>query len=912
MGNHRMTLTTAVIALLLTTSFLAVTATVLETVSAYTLRGPILISGDADFTAANGVTGGSGTASDPYIIEGWEIDAPTAHGIQILDTNAHFAIRNCYVHDCGIGWGAICLFGCANGIVTGNTCSNNGCGLYLDLSGNNIPRDNTLNNNDCSNNKYLGIWFFNARDNTLTNNNCSGNQFGIMLTSSGNNSLSGNNCSLNVYCGMDVFLSDNNTLRNNTCSGSDSGIYLDSSCNNTLTGNNCSGNGYGIDLSSSSDNTLTGNNCSDNYYGINLSYSSNNTMSENNCSGNYWCGIRLARSSNNTMSDNNCPDNDLGIFVYSWSNHNDLSNNNCSYNYYGISLSLSSNNTLSGNDCWCNSDGIHLAESGSNILGNNNCSYNYYGIELSYSDNNTLSGSNCTSNDYHGIWLSSSSNNTLGNNTCSSSDACGILLFSSGNNTLSDNTCSGNAYGTFLSGSDNNTLRGNTCSGNGNGMHLSSSNNNTLCGNNVSSNGPTGVYLTDSTGTTVYHNIFFDNAVSHAFDTSEGKNLWNASYPTGGNYWDDYTGVDEFSGPDQDQPGPDGIGDTPYLIGADSIDYYPLMEPPNRPLIAAFTVFPSTGYVNTVFSVDASSSSDAEDDLSVLEVRWDWESDGVWDTSWTVVKTDTHQYSVEGTHSIKLEVRDTLGLVDSTTRQVTVVPDDVPPVADAGPEQTVDAGILVTFDGSDSSDNIGIASYTWTFVDGTGKELYGVNPIYTFGSPGEYTVTLDVADDAGNHDTDTVVITVLGLNDPPVADAGTDQRVTVGETVTFDGSGSSDDVGIENYTWTFTYDGEEREIYGTGPTFTFDTAGTYTVTLTVMDAQGETDTDTVEMTVEEEEEEQEEDGKSFLETYGLPLGIIVALAVIALVLFFVLRGRKGGKAPTSLEEPPATEPKSQD
>ena len=86
MSSFRTILTAAALAFLLTTSFLIVAVTVPETVSAYTVHDPIHIDGDADFTAANGVTGGSGTASDPYIIEGWDIDATTAHGIWIEET----------------------------------------------------------------------------------------------------------------------------------------------------------------------------------------------------------------------------------------------------------------------------------------------------------------------------------------------------------------------------------------------------------------------------------------------------------------------------------------------------------------------------------------------------------------------------------------------------------------------------------------------------------------------------------------------------------------------------------------------------------------------------------------------------------------------------------------------------------
>jgi len=56
--------------------------------------------------------------------------------------------------------------------------------------------------------------------------------------------------------------------------------------------------------------------------------------------------------------------------------------------------------------------------------------------------------------------------------------------------------------------------------------------------------------------------------------------IWNITYPYGGNYWSDYWGDDLYSGPNQDIPGPDGIGDIPYEIPCEhGIDYYPLMHP---------------------------------------------------------------------------------------------------------------------------------------------------------------------------------------------------------------------------------------------------------------------------------------------------------------------------------------------
>ena len=71
---------------------------------AYTERGPIEIVGDGDFTSENGVVSGRGTPDDPYIIEGWEINATWSTGIKIANTRAYFIIRNCYIYSSGPDW----------------------------------------------------------------------------------------------------------------------------------------------------------------------------------------------------------------------------------------------------------------------------------------------------------------------------------------------------------------------------------------------------------------------------------------------------------------------------------------------------------------------------------------------------------------------------------------------------------------------------------------------------------------------------------------------------------------------------------------------------------------------------------------------------------------------------------------
>ena len=77
----------------------------------------------------------------------------------------------------------------------------------------------------------------------------------------------------------------------------------------------------------------------------------------------------------------------------------------------------------------------------------------------------------------------------------------------------------------------------------------------------------------------------------------------------------------------------------------------------------------------------------------------------------------------------------------------------------------------------------------------------------------------------------------------PIADAGPDRTVALGQTVPFDGSDSSDDVGIVEWEWSLTYAGQSLRFGGEYALFTFERAGRYQVTLTVYDAAGNMDID---------------------------------------------------------------------
>jgi len=172
------------------------------------------------------------------------------------------------------------------------------------------------------------------------------------------------------------------------------------------------------------------------------------------------------------------------------------------------------------------------------------------------------------------------------------------------------------------------------------------------------------------------------------------------------------------------------------------------------------------------------------------------------------------------------------------------------PVADAGGNRSVIAGAKIMLNGSSSTDDIGITNYTWAFDDNGPRVFYGAIVYYTFWSPGNYSVTLNVTDGDDNWDTDTIIVTVRPDIFPPLAVPRAPNDVQVGTLVTLNGSTSRDVGGsIVNYTWNFTYANEQVKLYGPVVSFWFNETGKYRVWLTVTDGGGNSDSKYTNVTV---------------------------------------------------------------
>ena len=233
--------------------------------------------------------------------------------------------------------------------------------------------------------------------------------------------------------------------------------------------------------------------------------------------------------------------------------------------FYGIVLGHSSNNSIVGNNIANNQDGIRLSYSSNNNIVGNNIANNVDGIRLDSSSNNNIGGNNIVANYLDGIWLDLSSNNNIVGNSITATHVDGICLDTS----------------------TNNNIVGNNIANNWNGIWLDSSSNNNIFRNNMTANHGHGICLNTSTNNNIFHNNFIDNAAQVYLERSYG-NAWDDDYPSGGNYWDNYTDVDNYSGPYQNETGSDGIWDHPYVIDENNIDRYPLSSPLNMTVFHSF------------------------------------------------------------------------------------------------------------------------------------------------------------------------------------------------------------------------------------------------------------------------------------------------------------------------------------
>ena len=252
-----------------------------------------------------------------------------------------------------------------------------------------------------------------------------------------------------------------------------------------------------------------------------------------------------------------------------------------------------------------------------------------------------------------------------------------------------------------------------------------------------------------------------------------------------------------------------------------------------------------SGQIDTTLTLDGSGSSDVDGDL--LTYHWNLLSQPTGSTA-TLTNPATVNPTLTldqiGDYTVQLVVND--GTANSSPDTVALSTLNSVPMAEAGSDQNATVGTVVHLDGSQSSDADGNPlSYQWgltTRPNGSGATLSdptNVQTSFSIDQPGTYVAQLIVNDGFASSAPDTVTISTL--NNKPVAQAGADQSGELGQTVTLDGSGSSD---VDGDSLTYQWSLLSKPVGSTAtlvnpttvmPSLTLDQAGIYIAQLIVHD-----------------------------------------------------------------------------
>jgi parallel beta-helix repeat protein len=476
------------------------------------VHAPILINGNNGFTADNGVTGGSGTSSDPYLIDNWLIST-TGSGIEIDNTNVFFVMTNISIQGMGRPATAIVFSNVTNGKLTNSIMQ----GFFEGVSS--VSSSQITLSEDSYVDVYQAV-SLQTSSNVLIEKNTQAASPGFTITALNTNNLSIVDNTLNGE--MSLGHSASFSIRGNQIHGFGGGIHVDNSHDFSISGNQVQG-AWGP----------PGRNCC-RAIAISVSQSGGFEISGNSITGSpnaIWLQTVIdATVQNNVIS------NSPGL------------------------TGFDAHNLAVSNNVFENSS---IGLSGSNISITGNKLHGRLGIEVGSSDGVEISDNEVSDSPLFGIRVAISNahmglviqGNTILRN------AVGILVQSSRGLDILNNQVSSNGIGISVESSYPNVESGNI----------------TIAQNELSSNGR-GLILNSTFGILTYHNNLYSNTVQAA-DYNGISNAWDSGYPIGGNFWSDYTGADNCSGPNQNVCfGPDGIGDTPYVFNYNQ-DNYPLMQP---------------------------------------------------------------------------------------------------------------------------------------------------------------------------------------------------------------------------------------------------------------------------------------------------------------------------------------------
>jgi parallel beta-helix repeat protein len=559
----------------------------------------------------------------------------STHGISLQGWGTNNTVSGNIVTNNEAG---IVLRGQGNNTIVNNVVSGNVFGMWLE------SRNNMLRNNTMTDNQYnfvtdiYHLWGTAPVNNVDTSNTVNGKPVYLLINKS---DMFIDPSSFPDVGYLALINCYNVTVRNLRLTNNSQGILISNSANIIIAGNTLKNNMIALTVKNVNDTSFENNTIIENLHGVFFSSGFNNTIIDNTLSNNtirllpyrwperwplpplstwireliwYSGGIFFYDCSNNTIANNILLNNERGIYL-SASSLNMFENNTMVGNLYNFGIE---SGILIPQE-WVINPPSKPQISPNMIVKDLTLQKNEQGILLFDTTNTTISNSTITESRF-GIEVKSYyfrdvplTNKITENNI--TKNGVGISI-ENGGNKVSRNVFKLNLAGVYVRADDNliteNKIDNNTlppteqwilgyqpphCEPVVWGFALGpagiilEATNNTICYNTIQDNeyGMSIGLLSCNGGNIIHHNNFINNTMHGLVGTI---NTWEGGYPSGGNYWSDYEGVDAYNGPYQNETGSDGIGDTAYFVGKwvnlvracssealSQWDQYPLMAP---------------------------------------------------------------------------------------------------------------------------------------------------------------------------------------------------------------------------------------------------------------------------------------------------------------------------------------------